>query len=165
MGLKYARAEIMGYAAEAPYIADKFVSFNLGTERLEKGKQKRMFFHIVCFGSLADRAKTIILKGGHYLVRGNLDSTKYQDQAHGGVWKESFKILANEIQIVDSDVQDPSQKTKKAYTKKNNPHQYSENEITFDPYPEKQDTGHIYTQEDAEYPVDYEAEEVEPIPF
>ena len=163
MGLKFAIAEVMGYATDNAYVADKYITFDLCTERYDAGEIKRQFIHIMCFGKIAERAKTIILKGGHYHVRGNIVLTKYQDQAHGGVWIERFKVIANELNIVDGDVQDSKngnnnnfKKSRQYYTKKNQQEQEQ-----FDPYPEKPtNSGHTYSLEDAEMPVEYEPAEI-----
>lgn len=166
MGLKFAVAEIMGYATDDAYVAEKYVTFDLCTERFDSGEVKRQFIHIISFGKLAERVKVAVKKGGHYYVRGNISLVKYQDQAHGGVWIERLKILANEFQIVDADNSDPRNvgngnaygKSRQYYSKKNANKQGGDDEM-YDPRPDKPaNAGHTYSLDDAEVPVEYEPE-------
>lgn len=163
MGLKFAVAEIMGYATDDAYVAEKYVTFDLCTERFDSGEVKRQFLHIISFGKLAERVKVAVKKGGHYYVRGNISIVKYQDQAHGGVWIERLKILANEFQIVDADNSDPRGvhgKSRQYYAKKNAANKSSRDEM-YDPVPDAPvNAGHTYSLDDAEVPVEYETGEI-----
>lgn len=167
MGLKFAIAEIMGYSVDDAYVAENYVTFDLCTERFDRGEKKRQFHHIVCFGKLAERAKIAIKRGGHYLVRGNISVVKYQDQAHGGVWIERTKILANDFQIVDADNSDPRNggsgntydKSRQRYAKKSA--KSHDEDVFYDPIPDApENKGHSYSLEDAEIPVEYEPEQI-----
>jgi len=83
---------------------DAVSSFKLVTKESWKDKKSgedkfRLEYHrVVCFGPLADQAKSLFEKGDRALVMGTVRSNSYKDKE--GIERRSTEIIASNVELL-----------------------------------------------------------------
>ena len=103
--------KMIGYVGKDPITSAEgkkpFAAFDIAiTKRYTpKGEgaepvEKTQWYNIACYGNLAQIAGSLISKGAHVLITGELDTTEWTNKENGEV-RQGVRIVANKILLLD----------------------------------------------------------------
>jgi single-strand DNA-binding protein len=139
------RVILIGFLGEAPELKFSSQGKAIGTFSLavnerwkdaDGARRERVeWFHIVCFGRLAEVCGQYLDRSRHVYIEGRLQTRKWEDR--GGEKRTTIEVIANQMQILDrapkngnGEKADESPKAEEAVDESDNPFKEPGNETT-----------------------------------